>query len=134
MIVVDTNVIAYLHIESDRSSQAEALLLQDSQWAAPALWLSEFRNVLSLYLRKELLTYDEILTILERAELLFSGRRYAVSSPAVMKLIHSSNCSAYDCEFVALAQHLNVALVTVDKKILREFPGTAVSLESFVAA
>jgi predicted nucleic acid-binding protein len=40
---------------------------------------------------------------------------------------------AYDCEFVALAQYLNVPLVTADKKILREFPEVATSLDSLVS-
>jgi predicted nucleic acid-binding protein len=37
----------------------------------------------------------------------------------------------YDCEFVALAQHLDVPLVTADKKILREFPVIAKSLDAY---
>jgi predicted nucleic acid-binding protein len=37
----------------------------------------------------------------------------------------------YDCEFVALAQHLDVPLVTADKKILREFPAIAKSLDAY---
>jgi predicted nucleic acid-binding protein len=40
-------------------------------------------------------------------------------------------CSAYDCEFVALAKYLGLPLVTVDKQILAQFTGTAISLEKF---
>jgi len=50
----------------------------------------------------------------------------------VLQLVSESKCSAYDCEFVALARDLNVKLVTVDKQILREFPGDAISLEKYV--
>ena len=49
-----------------------------------------------------------------------------------MQLDTSSTCSAYDCEFVALARQLSVKLVTQDKKLLREFPDTAVSLDEFL--
>jgi len=42
--------------------------------------------------------------------------------------VESSTCSAYDCEFVALAKRLNTKLVTADKKILKEFSGIAVTL------
>ena len=43
----------------------------------------------------------------------------------------SSGCSAYDCEAVALAQALEVPLVTTDAAILHEFPGQAVGLKEF---
>ncbi len=51
MIVVDTNIIAYLYISGERSQQTEKLLSIDANWNAPLLWRSEFRSVLSRYLR-----------------------------------------------------------------------------------
>jgi len=50
----------------------------------------------------------------------------------VLTLTDSSQCSAYDWEFVALAKQLSVKLVTEDKKILREFPEVTVSLDDFL--
>jgi predicted nucleic acid-binding protein len=49
-----------------------------------------------------------------------------------MELVASSECSAYDCEFVALAEDLGIPLVTVDKKLLKEFPQIAVSLDEYI--
>ena len=132
MIVVDTNIIAYLYLESGRSMQSEQALKKDPQWAAPLLWRSELRNVLALYLRKDILALEDIQRIMREAALLMKGREYEVASLQVLKLVASSSCSAYDCEFVALAKDLGIPLVTVDKKILREFPKVAVSLDKFV--
>lgn len=132
MIVVDTNIISYFYISSDRSDLAEKLLTKDFQWKAPVLWRSEFRSVLGQYLRKELLQLDEILFILQQAEKLMSDGEYGITSNQVMQLVNSSTCSAYDCEFVALAQHLNVPLVTEDKKVIREFPKIAMSMDAFL--
>jgi predicted nucleic acid-binding protein len=131
MIVVDTNIIAYLYLTSDHSHQAELLLSFDSDWNAPVLWKSEFRSVLSQYLRKNILSLDEVLFIIQQAEELLANNVFEVSSSHVMKLVKSSNCSSYDCEFVVLAQYLGCALVTADKKITREFPQTAVSLGDY---
>ena len=130
MIVVDTNVISYLYLAGERSQQAEQLLSLDPHWCAPVLWRSEFRSVLSLYLRKNLLTLAEVMLILEQAEELLGDHEYEIPSADIMQLVNQSECSAYDCEFVALAKYLGVPLVTADKKLLREFPGVAKSLET----
>jgi len=132
MIVVDTNIIAYFYLTGEHSRQAENLFSHDPNWAAPILWRSEFRNVLAHYLRKKLITFDDIMLILQQAESLMAEREYEISSTQVMQLVNNSNCSAYDCEFVALARYLNVPLITSDKKILREFPDAAQTVESFL--
>jgi len=134
MIVVDSNIIGYLYLASERSTQAEQALRKDPQWAAPLLWRSEFRSVLALYLRRRLLSLAEAQQIMDEALGLMSGQEYEVTSAHVLLLVAASPCSAYDCEFVALAQDLDVPLVTVDKQILEQFPAVAVSLENFVAS
>ncbi len=132
MIVVDTNVIGYLYLSSVYSEQAERALLKDAEWAAPLLWRSELRNVLALYMRKGWLSLEDAVHIMDEAVRLMAGREYTVDSVQVLELVEKSTCSAYDCEFVALARDLGVPLVTVDKQILRDFPREAVSLEAFV--
>ena len=133
MIVVDTNIIAYLFISGEKSLQAEQLLSFDSLWNAPILWRSEFRSVLSQYLRKGILSLDDILIMIQQAEKLLDDNEYKISSAHIMQLVNASSCSAYDCEFVALAQYLDIPLITADKKILREFPTVAKSLDIFLA-
>lgn len=134
MIVVDSNVIGYLYLSVGRSEQAEQLLREDAQWAAPQLWRSEFRNVLALYVRKRILTLAAAQGIMEEALLLMAGREYEVASSQVLRLAATSSCSAYDCEFVALAQDLGIPLVTVDKQVLDQFPQVAVSPDTYVAS
>lgn len=132
MIIVDTNVIAYLYLSNERSEQVERLLEKDSEWAAPLLWRSELRNVLALYMRKEILSLEAAQAVMEEAMRLMDGREYEIVSFQVLDLVSKSTCSAYDCEFVALALELGLPFVTVDKKILKEFPGIAVSLNDYI--
>ena len=131
MIVVDTNVIAYLYLAGPHAAEAEEALRRDPEWAAPILWRSEFRNVLAHYLRKDLLTLEDAYQILAEAASLMHRREYRVASLPVLDLVTSSTCSAYDCEFVALAQDLEVPLVTTDRQILGQFPQVAISLDAF---
>lgn len=132
MIVVDTNVISYFYLNSDYSQIAEQAFIKDPVWAVPLLWKSEFRNVLTFYIRKKIITLLEAIEIFEWAEELLKENEYEINSMQVLSLSHSSGCSAYDCEFVNLAKDLDALLVTQDKKVLRSFPETAISINQFL--
>ena len=134
MIVVDTNIIGYLFLTSSKSSLTEQALQKDSLWAAPLLWRSEMRNVLALYIRKGQLSLADAQQIMKEATDLMQSQEYEVTSNQVLELVNISTCSAYDCEFVALARDLNVSLLSVDRQILNNFPDTALTLETFVGA
>ena len=133
MIVVDTNVIGYLFLASERSDQAEQLLAKDVHWTAPLLWRSELRNVLATYLNQDLIELEDALQIIIEAEQLMRDSEYQIVSSQVLMLSTESGCSAYDCEFIALAIDLNVPLVTCDKKLLAQFPQVAISLDDFLS-
>jgi len=128
VIVVDSNVIAYLYLPGEYAAAAEALLEEDPDWASPVLWRSEFRNILAGYLRRGTLTFDQALDIQSEAEDLLGGAEYESDSRDVLALVRDSVCSACDCEFVALAKALGTKLVTVDGGILSAFPDSAVAL------
>ena len=67
MIVVDSNVLAYLYLPGEHTADAEALLERDPDWASPVLWRSEFRNILAGYLRRRMLTFDQVCEIQKEA-------------------------------------------------------------------
>jgi predicted nucleic acid-binding protein len=131
MIIVDTNILLYLFLENDRSPYAERAFRKDPDWLAPLLWRSEFRNVLAFYIRRGLISLADSLEIIELAERLMKDREYEAQSHLVLQLAVSSGCSAYDCEFVALAKDLRLPLLTVDRQVLERFPESTVSLETF---
>ena len=130
MIVVDSNVLAYLYLPCEYTAAAEALLEQDPDWAAPILWRSEFRNILAGYLRRKTISFAQANTLQREAESLLHGAEFEVDSQAVLELVRDSDCSAYDCEFVALAMKLDTKLVTMDKKLLQAFPKRAMALSA----
>lgn len=128
MIVVDSNILAYLYLPGDYTEAAEALLLRQPEWAAPPLWRSEFRNILTGYLRRGMLSFEQACCLQAEAEALLDGFEFEVNSREVLQLAQDSDCSAYDCEFVALAKQLGTQLLTMDKKVLKAFPQHAVAL------
>ena len=132
MIVVDTNIISYFYLNSNYSSTAEQIFKKDPVWAAPLLWKSEFRSVLTFYLRKKIIALPEAIEIFESAEELLKENEYEINALRVLSLSYSSGCSAYDCEFVNLAKDLNVFLITQDKKVLHNFQDIAISMDKFL--
>ncbi|MBP3193385.1 type II toxin-antitoxin system VapC family toxin [Natronogracilivirga saccharolytica] len=133
MIVADTNLIASFWVPNNMEQLAYQSLKKDPEWIAPLLWVSEFRNVLSLYYRKKILDLSSIYQAIDEAEELMGTRECSINSKQVLTLMSESTCSAYDCEFVALASDFDIQLVTFDKKILSEFSAIAIHPDDFVA-
>lgn len=134
MIVVDTNIIIYLYVTSTETAKANQAFVQDHEWIVPLLWRSEFRNALVQYVKHQVIAIGDAIQIALGAEHWLISNTYYVASDKVLKLATSSGCSAYDCEFVVLAQDLGLLLLTADKKVLSVFPNTAVSLDQFLAS
>lgn len=133
MIVVDVNTLVYLWIPGEMTGSAEKALERDPYWVSSILWRSEFRNILAGYLRRGDLEPQAALRCIAGAESQMSGREYFIPSALVMKKVTASSCSAYDCEYVALAEDFNTTLVTSDKRILDDFPKLTTSLKAFAA-
>ena len=131
MIVADTNLIAYLLILGQYSNEAESVYIKDPQWVAPLLWRSEFRNILALYVRRGLMDLNDAYGTMEQAERLMRGQEFEIVSARVLRLAATSGCSAYDCEFVALAQGLGVTMVTSDRILVARFKPTVSSMREF---
>ena len=128
MIVVDTNVIAYLLLSGQRAGAAEAWLRADPEWAAPPLWRSDFVNVLAVHVRAGRARDEDARWLLERARTLV--RVEPQPEPRdVLELALASGCTAYGCEFVAAAIGLGVRLITDDREVVQRFPDVAEALE-----
>jgi predicted nucleic acid-binding protein len=125
VIAVDANVLIYLWLKESYAETAAALLANDPQWIAPVLWRSEFRNVIVGAVRRKTLSRQAALAAIDGAEHQMDGNEQIVDSRAVLRLAMQSKCSAYDCEYVAVAEAAGVPLVTNDSQILKEFPSIA---------
>ena len=132
MIVADTNVLAYYFV-GFASPLADAAIdwrLRDADWRAPELWRSEFRNVLANYLRAKQLTSGSAVKIWREADAAMAVCTMAADAERVLALAARSGCSAYDCEYVELAQRLDVPLLTADKKLIAAFPAICRALKA----
>ena len=129
MIVVDSNVIAYCWINGDRTADAHRLRRIDADWHVPVLWRSEMRSILTGYRRDGSLDADTVRRIMAAAEAGLAGSEHHLPSERVFRVTEQSGLSAYDAEFVALAQVLGTRLVTEDRAILAAYPQLAIDIK-----
>jgi predicted nucleic acid-binding protein len=132
VIVADASLIACFAVGNEQSALADAVCAADAVWVAPLSWRSEFRSVLVECMRVAGMNLESAMLALRSAEEVTGGREYSVSSEHVLELAVRSKCTAFDCEYVALAQDLGVPLVTLDRRVVQAFPKTALSPEDFV--
>ena len=132
MIVVDANLIGYLFLQNEFTPLTIQVFEKDPDWYAPLLWQSEVRNIVTKYFRKELLTLEQIQHIINEAHDLMTDHERLVASSSVLELMAKSRCTAYDCEYVALAKEMKFPLVTFDKDVVRDFPQIAKFPQDFI--
>jgi len=132
MIVADSNLIAYLLIPGDKNALADEVLIKDSEWAVPLICRSEVQNILALYMRQEGMSLSQAGRTMEKAEMLWRSREFAVPNDEVLELAFHHNITAYDAEFVVLAKQLCVPLVTFDKPVRKAFPNIAIAAVDFL--
>jgi predicted nucleic acid-binding protein len=131
VIVADVNLVAYLLLGGQQAAVAQEVFERDPVWAAPVLWRSEFRSILAGFIRQRGLALADAWQAHELAEGLLGSHEYTLGGERVLQLVGESSCSAYDCEYVALAEVLDVPLVTADREVCRQFPRIAVSPREF---
>ena len=131
MIVADANLVAWILLPTPDSNTARAVFAKDPDWVAPLLLRSELTSVFAQYVQAGKATLADVTRLLELADDLVTAG-YRVPAARVLALAAASRCSAYDCEYVALAESLGVPLVTADRQVLRAFPDVAVRPAAFL--
>ena len=132
MFVVDTNVLAYLLIDGDRTADAQALYARDPDWRSEGFLLVEFSNILATYLRAGSLERGAAEGLLASAEQILSGSLNLPHARA-LGIAAEFGVSAYDARFLGAARGLGTKLVTEDAKLRRAAPGLTQSLSQALA-
>jgi predicted nucleic acid-binding protein len=132
VIVVDTNLIAYAVLPGERTVDALVLAERDPAWIAPALWRRELRNVLATLMRVRKLPLVQALRAFHAAEELVTDATVEPSTEQCLRLAARGGVSAWDAEFVFVAEALGLQLVTADKRLVRAFPARVVPLDESI--
>ncbi len=128
MIVVDSSVISFLFLEGELTESVKELHRIDSEWITPPILNHEMLNILAV-----VGTADQAVAPMEeiwRDIRALLGSRQQVPDP--LRSLHLAielEISGYEAQYVALAQQLNMPLVTEEQRLLEQLPDLCLSIE-----
>ena len=134
MLLVDTNVVAYLLIDGDYTGAAQELCTRDPDWRSEAILLVEFTNILVSSIARKRMTLSLAGEFLAKAAALFDGKLGRVPHASVLAIAARHRVSACDARFLALADQLGSRLITEDARLRAAAPGLTQSLAEALAA
>ena len=129
MQVVDTNIVAYLLLQGDRTAAARALFAQDQDWHSDSFVLVEFSNVLATTVRARSLTPAQAREALSQAEQLLEARLHPAADDASLLTAGEFGISVYDARFLVIAWTLGTRVVTEDARLRRAASALTQSLD-----
>ena len=132
--VVDTNVVAYLLLGTDRFvDEARGFMTAVDETWAPAVWEAELANALWMAIRHHVLPLEEAAKRLAMADgLAIHTVPNRTLWQAALVRANDSNVAVYDTLFVELAVREHVPLATFDGAVLKAFPDIAVRPGSLI--
>lgn len=128
MVVVDTNVLAYLFLDGPFTTNARWLIAADPDWRRDRYVLVELTNVLRMTMRARELPLAEALAILHQSRGLIEQGLVDVAHDEVLRTSETAGVTAYDARFLVAAQALGVRPVTEDARLRRAAPELTQSL------
>jgi predicted nucleic acid-binding protein len=129
LIAADTNLVAYLLLDGEMTEHARKVWETDPHWVMPPLWRSEFLNVLATAYRASVLDETQAITAWQNAVHLFRGCEVEPEGEDVLRTAINLGISAYDAQFVVVAEKMDCKLVTSDKRLVKACKGRAVSMK-----
>ncbi len=134
MLLVDTNIVAYLLIDGDFTEAAQSLRRGDPDWQSEAFLMIEFTNVLAASIASRRMTLQLAEDFLSKANALLEGGLTCIAHEAALAIAVRFRVSAYDARFLALADQLGRRLVTEDAKLRAAAPKLTQSLHEALAS
>jgi len=132
MIVVDSNIIAARNLTSSLTSEAKRVEEKDPVWIVPVLWRHEFQNILATAIKAKQIKPEQALDIWEKVSTVLIDNECEPSVSKVIGLVAKYEITAYDGQFIAIAQEMGIPCVTEDEELQEKFPGIAISMIEFV--
>lgn len=132
MIVADANLLVYRYVRGPFSTLADAANAKDPDWRVPPFWRCEFTSALLKMIRGAALAEGDARSAIADAERHMTGRDVPVPQERALLTAARFGTSAYDAQYVTLAEMLGVRCVTADRPLIAKAPSACILLHDFV--
>ena len=133
MLVVDANVIVYSVFQTAEAPLVANLQQVDADWRVPSLWKHEVASAAATFVRARQANVQQARTAVQSALHMLANREIEIDLPASVEIALALDLSAYDAQYLLLAQVLSTRCVTADQKMLRQAPGLTIALADFTS-
>jgi predicted nucleic acid-binding protein len=131
VIIADANLILYRYLNGPLTPLAEVAVARDPDWRTTNLWRCEFTSALVKMIRANVLAEVDALTAMRSAAADMIPREVDVPQDQALRAALQYGISAYDAQYIALAELLGHSCVTADGQLARKTPGVSVLLADF---
>jgi predicted nucleic acid-binding protein len=133
VVLIDTNVLVYLLIESDFTGASQELRKRDPDWRSESFILIEFSNVLAREIALREMTLETAQSLLVKATELLGDGLARITHSSALDTAARFGITAYDARFLALARQAGLRLTTEDKQLRSAAPLLTQSIEDALA-
>jgi predicted nucleic acid-binding protein len=115
--VIDASVVVRWLLDDDFSAAARKLAAAPTQYIAPELLLSETANALWKAHRVNVVPHTDVTEFLTRLPYRIEFPHTGNLMSEAFRIASVLNHPVYDCVYLALAEHLDLRFLTLDKRL-----------------
>jgi predicted nucleic acid-binding protein len=132
VIVLDTSIMVPAFIDMPDSAGARKVMAPKGRWALPPLWRFEFTSAVVTLVRAGKIDQTDAHRAMDDARVAVIDREVPVDQGQVMRLAIRLNISAYDAQYIGLAEEFDAVCVTADKDLRAKAPTRTILLDEYL--
>jgi predicted nucleic acid-binding protein len=132
VIVVDTSILIPAFVDAPSSARARRVIDPRARWVLPPMWRFEFTSAMATLIRAGEIDPVTAYGAMDDARTAVVSREVPVDQGQVIRVSIRHKISAYDAQYIALADEYGVVCVTSDKDLLKKAPDQTISLDAYL--
>jgi predicted nucleic acid-binding protein len=128
MHIVDVNIVFPLIVRSSLTGDVKELFDMDPEWTTEPYALIELSNILCTYERANIVTKKEAVETFRRAVDLLKPNLHSIADEVALETALRHKITAYDSRYIALAEKLDMRVITEDVRLRKAVPEFTISL------
>ena len=127
-MVIDTSILIPAFVDAPISASARRVVDPKAKWILPPLWRFEFTSAMVTLVRAGEIDSATAFGMMDDARTSVVNREVPVDQNQVLRTAVRYKISAYDAQYISLAEEYGTVCVTADEELLKKVPDHTISL------